>query len=72
MADSQAFLHQPIDDAGDRRSIISNQAGEGHLIDARICIDRRERSVLNGREVEACFLDLRKEHGHRNLLEAAR
>ena len=68
----QPFLDQPIDHPGDGGTIKGNQSRKSDLIDPGVGADGRKRRVLNGRKAVTRPLDLRQEHGHRDLLEAAR
>ena len=68
----EPFLDQPIDHPGDGGTIKGNQSRKSDLIDPGVGADGRKRRVLNGRKAVTRPLDLRQEHGHRDLLEAAR
>ena len=72
LARDESFLHQPIDHPGDGGTIKGDQSCKGDLINPGVGADGRKRRVLNGRKVVTCPLNLRQEHSHRNLLEAAR
>ena len=66
----QSLSFKAIDDAGNCRPVIGDEAGQGDLIDTLMAVDREERGILHWGEIGATRLHLGVKDRHRNLLES--